>query len=568
MSSESRIDKVKGQGGSSPIVTFEDNHYIINVAALEPDPEMTLMDVLQMCPEMISSDNKTLTAYYSVSVGGLDLLVDEEALLERTRAIELEKVEIYNYGMITENTNGGAGIIDLTYKKGERPISGKVSAQGSTYGNGALYANMLAQGENISFNSAVLGTTRFTRRRPSGESVYTNRSFVEGIYLGMDWDVGKSDNIKMLMTQEYYEGKEKMRCSNPEDNYTFPKRNRLIDITGIYTHTFNNDMEVFAEGSANYENYSLIGQNSHDLNTHIYSGVVIPCLNDRMKIKGGWDVDYLNYLTAKDIRYQLGQNDFYGQANYNIGRWLMSAGFRFGILKLWSLSPQNDGSESKKSEVHYTRCFTSTLGYRWGRNTVMGTISREQYRFFDVVQDPMEYEIDNYDRIIQDLMWRSELSYTYQTGKFVFKGGVYHAWGEEDRLTNHNILTVRASATWLTGRLRITAGADYNHQRTKVEDDDSYFKRFDNYYHLKLIPSLTMGKGFRLSSTMIFSSSKVLREANQHLYATIKLNKNLGKHCNIYAEFHDIAGLPDDYVDEVHGRFYNRAVTFGGSFYF
>ena len=47
------ISKMSAQ---DEIIEHEGNKYIINVEKLNPDSEMTLMDVLHMCPELISDD--------------------------------------------------------------------------------------------------------------------------------------------------------------------------------------------------------------------------------------------------------------------------------------------------------------------------------------------------------------------------------------------------------------------------------------------------------------------------------------------------------------------------------
>ena len=42
------------------IIEHQGNKYIIHVEQLNPDSEMSLLDVLHMCPELISSDGKTI----------------------------------------------------------------------------------------------------------------------------------------------------------------------------------------------------------------------------------------------------------------------------------------------------------------------------------------------------------------------------------------------------------------------------------------------------------------------------------------------------------------------------
>ena len=61
------------------IIEHEGNKYTIHVERLNPDSEMTLLDVLHICPELMSSDGKTLTADYLLSVDEIPLNIDYEA---------------------------------------------------------------------------------------------------------------------------------------------------------------------------------------------------------------------------------------------------------------------------------------------------------------------------------------------------------------------------------------------------------------------------------------------------------------------------------------------------------
>ena len=65
------ISKIEHQG----------NKYIIHVEKLNPDSEMTLLDVLHICPEFFSTDGKNITADYLLSVDDIMLSVDYKPLL-------------------------------------------------------------------------------------------------------------------------------------------------------------------------------------------------------------------------------------------------------------------------------------------------------------------------------------------------------------------------------------------------------------------------------------------------------------------------------------------------------
>ena len=61
--------------GQDKIIEHEANKYIIHVELLNPDAEMTLLDVLHICPELMSSDGKTLSDDYLLSVDDIILSV-------------------------------------------------------------------------------------------------------------------------------------------------------------------------------------------------------------------------------------------------------------------------------------------------------------------------------------------------------------------------------------------------------------------------------------------------------------------------------------------------------------
>lgn len=66
----------------------------------------------------------------------------------------------------------------------------------------------------------------------------------------------------------------------------------------------------------------------------------------------------------------------------------------------------------------------------------------------------------------------------------------------------------------------LTLGANYyyHHIDAGSETDSDY----DNYYTLKFAPVLNLPKGFRLSSTLLYSSRRTMEDRHAHLFATVK----------------------------------------------
>ena len=74
------------------IIEHQGNKYIIHVEQLNPDSEMTLLDVLHICPEFFSTDGKDITTDYLLSVDDIMLGVDYKPLLEGIKACERKSV--------------------------------------------------------------------------------------------------------------------------------------------------------------------------------------------------------------------------------------------------------------------------------------------------------------------------------------------------------------------------------------------------------------------------------------------------------------------------------------------
>ena len=123
----------------------------------------------------------------------------------------------------------------------------------------------------------------------------------------------------------------------------------------------------------------------------------------------------------------------------------------------------------------------------------------------------------------------------------------------------------RNSVYWKTGPWQLTLGANYYYQH--VSADATASSDNDNFYTLKVAPALSLPHDLRLSATLLYSSRRTLEDQHPHLFATVKANKQLSKKCNLFAEFHDIAGYATGNVSQLTGLYQNRALSIGATIY-
>ena len=91
------------------IVEHQGNHYTIHADALEPDAEMTLLDVLQICPEFMTTDGKNITADYVLTIDDISVGGNWEGMLQNIKAVELDEVHIYNFSTVANGDDGISG---------------------------------------------------------------------------------------------------------------------------------------------------------------------------------------------------------------------------------------------------------------------------------------------------------------------------------------------------------------------------------------------------------------------------------------------------------------------------
>ena len=242
---------------------------------------------------------------------------------------------------------------------------------------------------------------------------------------------------------------------------------------------------------------------------------------------------------------------------------IISLGDRFRHNTFWD-KHYNEGNGSLWSHNRNDHALHAIVGYQKGRHILQGVFSRTFFNplasdFHTYLNDgPVQHTTD----YKTNLAWRSEARYTYQTDRLVATGSVTHTLLSDLPTPNESLLGWGATATWHQGALRLTAGANVYHLHISYDDAVN-----NTFYTLKLAPTLLLGKGFRLSSVLIYNSKIEAYDQHAHLYASVKMNKDLGKHCNVFADFHDIAGQLTGEPYLLRQSFHNRALTLGLTFY-
>ena len=107
---------VTAHAADDEIIEYQGDRYVIHVDRMNPDSEMTLMDVLNTCPEFLSLNGKKIDQDYKLRTDNIDLVVDAESFLANVKACEIDHIQICSNTSVAKAVSGTKGVIDIYYR--------------------------------------------------------------------------------------------------------------------------------------------------------------------------------------------------------------------------------------------------------------------------------------------------------------------------------------------------------------------------------------------------------------------------------------------------------------------
>ena len=548
------------------VIEFRGDRYVIHVDKMAPDSEMTLLDVLNTCPEFLSVNGKTIDKNYILRIDNVGIVMDNETFLANVKACEIARIQICSNTSVAKAVSGTSGVIDIYYRT-DAKHDAKVALQGSTYGNGMLYADVTNRSEKLTMQAYTMAHTSFGKAYPTDAWRMTDRALAENMHLNLNWKMSGQDRLIIKAFQKFDNQKQKL--SYPQQVADIPAYSRYLGLVLSYAHTFNNDAILFAETGSDYTRTSGLDGRMGDNYTYGFAEFNTPVATPDLWLMIGTEMDYENTWNINRNREQYLKSDLYVQLDYTHGPWMLTLGDRFRKMNFWNRQ-YDAADQSMWTHTCHNHSYLASVGYTAGRHFFQVLAAR---RFFvpgisDFLIDEaapsisQRYVAGNYST---NLARQMVLRYAYQQKNFFWHTSLESNSYSNLPTPNYMLLGFRNSLFWQTGRWELTMGANYYHQHQKA--GAGVPSKTDNFVTLKLAPVLNLPHGFRLSSTLLYSSRRALAGKSAHLFATVKANKQVGKKCNIFAEFHDLGGYATGDWQALSGLYQNRALTVGATLY-
>lgn len=568
------------QMNAAPIEHIGDR-YIMHVSEMELTGEESLLDVLMMCPEVISLDGNNIIGgdpfanqygKFVIRIDNQEYGLDYATLLHHFKAREIESIKVCQNAEVMKGCSSLKKVIDITLRKGENGVSGRVGLFGDTYGGGKGIVSVLSQQDDLRILSHVEGN--FQRTSNSDKDAYQNQSSNtvnhyshEGAKLNVLWTPTSKDILEVDAMQTYtrnhftHSPAEYVRAYHLQADYT-----RTLGENGS-SILFTLGAEHISDNGRTQEESQTFPYQNHSTYPFAVVEYATPVLTQDLWITAGFEgglsieknciADYINHSNYED---------FYVQLDYNIGKWGFMAGERYRIINFRpkQISSVSNWKHTTRNHIYsFSTYYTFTPGH-----TLQGTFCRRIFNpeFGDfVTAGDMEgaWKPTYTTNIRNSLANVMELKYTYSKPNLVVSTSVKNIHQHLIDNNHDNTLGIGTTAFWHTGILRLTAGFNYFWERaeTPVEETSLRDTSYHNFAVFKLAPQLTLPDGWRLTSNLIWctyrhTATPAYTPAN--LYAEVGLYKNIGKHLTLEGRFHDIASQ----------HFGNRAATIGCTYYF
>ena len=492
-----------------PIIEMKADRTMIYPQRMELTGEESLMDMLQMVPDLMIAGYEDVIDNYSLRIDNCPINGDTRLILSQMKAKDIAKIQVCDNTGVAKGTIGMGRVLDI-YMKMPDTLKGFVEGQGNfgkdVAGIGTVNALYGSQHTDLYANASY--------RHQNGNEEY--------LTLHMTNRFDDRNRLLTFFTQQYLD----------HPSVTL----RKVMGRARYFHTFNDlGTELLIVGGYQYNSDQVL---SNKLPLYIVE-LNTPLFSKRLSMMLGVEGDFL--MTKQkdtDWSWDVFNNDIYLQFTYSIPKWKLTVGNR---VMFYNYKVMDSGISQRHSDTR-DNANACVIFVPDNRNQIQLGYYRKYYNpsylvLFVVANTLSDEVIGSAASLVEE--WaitkgkleertinQMKLAYAYSKQKLTVQTEAsYYAVEDEENFTELGV-----SAYWKTKWLSLTGGSNL------------YITKSETYASFRFAPTAYLPHEWQIGMQAVYYTKKSpIREVyGTPVYGCLSVNKQLGRRWNLGVDWHDM----------------------------
>ena len=484
---------------SLPIIEIKADRTMIYPHRMELTGDETLMDILQIVPELMIGGYEDVISSYNLRIDNCPMNGDTRLILSQMKAKDIAKIQVCDNTGVAKGTIGMGRVLDINMKMPDT-LKGFVEGQGDfgkdVAGIGSVNALYGSQHTDLYANASY--------RHQEGNEEY--------LTLHMTNRFDDRNRLLTYFTQQYLD--------LPSD------MSRKIMGRARYFHTFNEQgTELLVVGGYQYASDMLL---SNKLPLYIVE-LNTPLFSERLSMMLGVEGDFL--MTKQkdtDRSWNVFNNDIYLQFTYSLPKWKFTVGNR---VMFYNYKLVESGISQKHSNTR-DNANACVIYLPDNRNQIQLGYYRKYYNPSYLVLFMNANTLSDEEWAIAKALLQEwninqvKLAYAYSKQKLTVQTEASY-YNVED---GENFLEMGASVYWKTNGLSLTGGSNL------------YTAKSGTYASFRFAPTAYLPHEWQIGLQLVYyTKSTPIRELyGTPVYGCLSVNKQLGKRWNLGIDWHDM----------------------------
>ncbi|MBO4718672.1 MAG: hypothetical protein J5658_02255 [Prevotella sp.] len=489
-----------------PSVEIKADRTMIYPQRMELTGEESLMDILQMVPELMIAGYEDVIDSYNLRIDNCPMNGDTRLILSQMKARDIAKIQVCDNTGVAKGTIGMGRVLDVNMKMPD-------GEKGFVEGQGDFGKDVAGLGSV----NALYGS--------KGTDLYANASFRH--------QDGNEEYLTLHMTNRF-DDMNKLLTYFTQQYLDHPSAtSRKVMGRARYFHTFNDlGTELLIVGGYQYASDPAL---SNKLPLYIVE-LNTPLLTKRLSMMLGVEGDFL--MTRQkdtDRRWDVFNNDIYLQFTYALPKWKLTVGNR---VMFYNYKLMDSGISQKHSDTR-DNANACVVYLPDDRNQIQLGYYRKYYNpsylvLFMNANTLLNEEWVRAEGLLEE--WtinQVKLAYAYSKQKLTVQTEASY-YAVED---GENFTTLGVSAYWKT-----MGSTNRPNGLTLAGGSNLYTAKSGTYASIRLAPTAYLSHEWQIGMQVVYYTGKAPRreETGVPVYGCLSVNKQFGKKWNLCVDWHDM----------------------------